>query len=209
MKELLASSFLLCRTHRDHFKNSFLALFFLSVLYAFPWQITGLESGSGYELLTNFFIGMLELLVTVNVINTTIALRHNTLKERLIYTAPAFFIGSLVYVMLSMLGLVLFIVPGLWCLVFLVFVPLAKIISPEESAFKKSKELVRKSPFLVVSFVFFSLLIEFIPTVLDLLGNWQLKILLNILIAAPWAVINILFINAFVRLYYQLEAAHK
>ncbi len=207
MKELFITSFFLCRIHHKLLLKSFVGLVLLTVLYSIPWSITGLPSGSGYELLFNLFVGIMELIITVNVINVVSGIIKNKTPENLIYTVPAFFIGSLCYICLTLLGIVFLIIPGLWSLIFLAFVPLAKILSPSEGPFKKSKELVSKSPYLVTGFVILSLMIEFMPTLLEFIPDWQLKLMLNMVISIPWSAVKIVFITAFVRLYYQLEAA--
>lgn len=206
MKDLLVSSFRFLQNHRFQYAKIFIAIWLLGFFHVFPWELTNLGPNSTIEILVNIILAILELMLIVSAINLTYARMFNKERERLIYTLPTFLIHSLYYVFITVAGLFLFIVPGLWTMTYFAFVPQAAMFAPEESAFKKSRALVSKKPLLVFSLVLFSLVTEFIPAgLLYFLPSWLLKLFAQAVMGPLIAILDLVTIIAFVRLYFELN----
>lgn len=192
------------KQHKNLFIKAFSVLVVLNIFEAFPWEIMGLGQNSGPELISNVMIGVIGLIVMVDVINAQVAIVRNQNKERLLYTVPSFFISQIIYLIISLIGLALFIVPGLLAFIFFGLAPLLTIVEPNASAFKRSFALTKKDFVTVAVLIIGSLLIELIPAGVALLPGWQLRSIVLIVLSYPLALLAFVLIQSTVKLYYHL-----
>lgn len=205
LKKLFISSYEDFKTNKNLFLKTFIVLVIINICEAFPWELTG-EQNSAPEILFNIVIGVITLIISVDVINSQVAIIKQQGKERLLYTVPSFFIAQILYILISLFGLALFIIPGLLAFVFFGFAPLLTIVEPENfsTSFKRSFHLVKKDFLTVAIFNIVILALELVPALIALIPGWQLRAILLIALSYPLALLSFLFMQAMVKLYFYL-----
>lgn len=189
----------------EKFSSLLIILLVLNCFNAFPWEITGLESGSTPEILLEILIGICGLVITVAIINREHALLKNSPEEEMKYLLPTFFITTLYYTLIFLFGLMLFVIPGLLAMWFFSLAPLVSILDPDSSPLKKSMELTKKNPVLVLLLLLATLALELIPASFRLIPLWEVRTAVLLAIAYPLSLLGLVVIQSSLRVYYHLE----
>jgi hypothetical protein len=206
VRSFLESSYTDFKEHKHLFIRSFIVLVVLNLLDAIPWEITGAGPNSGMEIALEILVGIASLFITVDVINSQVAIIRQKTKERMLYTVPSFFISQILYMLITLAGLVLVIVPGIAAFILLGLAPLLTIVEPNVSAFKRSFHLSKKEFATVAILMIGSLILEFFPYGVSLIPGWELRSTMLLILSYPLALISFLVVQSNVKLYFHLVA---
>jgi len=205
LKTFFSLSYVDLKKNSQHYKLSLLGFIVLGLIDAIPWEGMNYLENSGPEILSQVVIFLLSIIVSVDVINTQKTLLTEMPEEKLLFTAPAFLIYSLYFTICVLLGLVLFILPGVLALVFLTLAPFVAVLLNEESPMKASIRLTKKNPLLVAGMAIILLAIELFPALFNFLPRWEVKFFLELLFIFPMALLSLIFIQTMVRVTLFLE----
>lgn len=206
VRSFLETSYSDFKAHKHLFIKSFIVLVVLNILDAFPWELTGSLPNSGLEIVFDIIVGIISVFISVDVINSQVSIIRNKTKERLIYTVPSFFISQILYMLITLAGLFLLIIPGIAAYIMLGLAPLITIVEPNASAFKRSFELTKKNIAAVAILTVGMLLLEFLPYGVSLLPGWEVRAALLVVLSYPLALISFLVVQSTVKLYFHLAA---
>lgn len=206
VRSFLESSYSDFKTHKHLFIKSFIVLVVLNALDAIPWELFGGEQNSGPEIFMSLIVGIISVFISVDVINSQVSIIRNKEKERLLYTVPSFFISQILYMLITLAGFLLLIVPGIAAYILLGLAPLITIVEPNASAFKRSFELTKKNIAAVAILTIGMLVLEFFPYGVSLLPGWELRAVLLVIISYPLALLSFLVVQSTVKLYFHLVA---
>jgi hypothetical protein len=203
----LNESFVVFRKEFRTYLNSFIALVFIGFLASFPWEGMGFEANSFYEIINGVFVGILSLIVLVNVILIEKAKFKGSDKEQLLYATPTYLIYTLYTSLIMLAGFFCFIIPGIILGICFAMVPLASVLIDNDDVnyFKLSYRMARIEPWPIICFGVLTILIELPSFAFDLIPNWQIKLLLNILYSFIDSVLMIVLTLTSVKVFYYLK----
>jgi hypothetical protein len=195
------------KTEFRTYLNSYIALVIIGLIASCPWEGMGFESNSVYEIILGLIVGILSLVVVVNVILIEKAKFKGSTKEELLYATPTYLIYTLYTSLIMLAGFLCLIVPGIVLGVFFGMVPLASILIDNDDVnyFKLSYRMARADPWPIICFGLASLLIELPTFAFDLIPDWHLKLLFNIIFSFLDSALMIIVTLASVRVFYYLK----
>jgi hypothetical protein len=168
------------------------------------YKVVGGQEGDGGSI----SIALVSIILTF-IITAKIILMHKkdaTSNEKMIYVLVPFLLYSFYYSLLFFIGLIFFIIPGLWVLIFLSQAPLlAALSSTEGSLFKASISLVKKNVKLVAWISVATVLLEFFALAFAPIANPQLRLILTAIFSVPDALLSVVLTIASVRIFYYLN----
>lgn len=182
----------------------FLALLFLSNAEIFlPLANISEESSAA---ITLSILIMLLIFVVLSHIVLMEKRKHGGGGE-LKYFVPTFLLYNIYYSFLFLIGIFLFVLPGLYVLIYFFLVPLVAVLddSIDGQYFKRSKELVQKNLPLVIWAATINLGINFIPMLGKMIDGAWIKYALNFLISIPESYLTLLFTITNVKIFYHLK----
>lgn len=184
--------------------SAFLALVFLGNTDTI-YPLLGVSEESTIYIVLTVIATLLIFIVLSQVV--LIQKRKHGGTGALSFFVPTFLLYNLYYSFLFFLGLLLFIVPGLYVLVFFSMVPFIAVLDDEIDGkfFKRSRELVKKNIGLVAWASFFNLLVEFSALLFSPIQDPTVKGVLNFLFSIPDAFITLVLTIAMVKIYYYLK----
>jgi hypothetical protein len=182
-------------------------LVIIDLIASFPWAGLGFGGNSFISIMTSVFVGILNLIVVVQVILIEKSRLKRSEKESLLYAAPTYLIYTIYYSLLVLLGVVCFIIPGIILAVVLSMVPIATILIDDEKVnfFKISYQMTKKNPSLIITFVITSVFLELISAAFEFIGNWQIKLGVDIAYSFVDAFLLIIVTMASVKTFYYLK----
>ncbi|MDO9183754.1 MAG: hypothetical protein Q7U04_15170 [Bacteriovorax sp.] len=123
------------------------------------------------------------------------------------YFVPTFLLYNLYYSFLFFAGLLLFVIPGFYILIYYAMVPFVAVLDDENegSFFSESKRLVKKNISLVAWASLINLIIEFSALLFSPIDNLVVKGIANFLFSIPDAFITLVMTVATVKVYYYLK----
>lgn len=184
--------------------SAFLALFFLgNAETLFPLLGVGEESNA-YIILT-IVTTLLSFVVLSQVV--LIQKKKNGGSGELTLFVPTFLLYNLYYSFLFFGGILLFVIPGIYVLIFFSMVPFIAVLddSAEGQFFKKSHELVKNNLSVVIWASVINLLVECSAFIFSPIHDPVMKAIANFFYSIPDAFITLVMTIAMVKVYYHLK----
>lgn len=191
---------------KDYFQSC-VALFCINLITSVPWQGMGYESNSLYEILCNVIAALLSLVVIVNIVMIEKSKVKERAKEGLLYTIPTYFIYTLYCMIIISMGLFLYLVPGILAYLVLLMVPLSSVLIDNDSVnyFKVSFQMFKKEPLLIFLLGIATIISEGVFFLFDMIPDWQLAMVLEILYGFLDAVLVTLVTMTSVKIFYHIK----
>lgn len=186
------------------FGPSFLALIILGNVESLNLLMGIGEESSLFILMT--IVSTLMVFIVISSIVLIQKKKHGGQGD-LVFFVPTFLLYNLYYSFLFFLGLLCFLVPGFYVLIFFAMVPFVAVLDDDTkgSVFKKSRELVKKNISVVAWASFMNLIMECSPLLLSPIRNEGLKAAILFLFSLPDAFATIVMTVAMVKIYYYLK----
>lgn len=190
--------------NKKNYGYSFFALIILGNLESLN-TLMGVSDESSWSILATVVSTLMVFMVISNIV--LIQKRKHGGPDDLIFFVPTFLLYNLYYSFLFFLGLLCFLTPGIYVLIFFSMVPFVAVLDNEGSGnvFKKSHELVKKNISLVAWASLINLLMECSPLLFAPIGNEGLKTTLLFLFSLPDAFATMVMTVATVKIYYYLR----
>lgn len=201
---LMTSSSVQLWNDKEKFFSAFIALIFLSnAEMLFPFF--GIHEESSASIMLGIFVMLLIFIVLSHIV--LLEKRRHGGEGELKYFVPTFLLYNIYYSFLFFLGILLFVLPGLYVLFFFFLVPLVAVLDDdiEGHYFKRSKELARKNLPLIIWAALINLSINFFPLIGKMIEGTWLKYSINFLISVPEAYLTLLFTLTSVKIFYYLK----
>jgi hypothetical protein len=196
-------SYLDVKTNIKKYSWMFASLVLLANLEEIYKAFGGQEGDGG-----SITIGLVSIVLTF-IITAKIILMHKknpTHQEKMVYILVPFLLYSFYYSLLFFLGLIFFVVPGLWVLIFLSQAPLiAALGSTKGSLFKASVALVKKNIKLVAWISVTTVLLEFFSLAFAPIADQKLRFLLTAIFSVPDALLTLVLSIVSVKVFYYLS----
>ncbi|MBC7541045.1 MAG: hypothetical protein H7281_19660 [Bacteriovorax sp.] len=189
--------------NKQTYLSAFIALIILgNVETVFP--LLGVTTESNVFI----FLTIFATLATFVILSQIVLIQKKTHggSGELKYFVPTFLLYNLYYSFLFFAGLLVFIVPGFYVLIFFSMVPFVAVLDDEceGSFFKASKLLVKKNVKLVAWASVINLLVEFSAFLVSPIQNPGLKAVANFLFSIPDAFVTLIMTVTTVKIYYYL-----
>lgn len=184
--------------------SAFLALVFLGNVESL-YSLLGISEESTAYIALTVLVAILTYIVLSQIV--LIQKKKHGGEGELSFFVPTFLLYNLYYSFLFFLGLALFILPGLYALVFFSMVPFIAVLDDEVDGkfFKRSRELVKRNVGLVAWASFLSLIAEASGFLLSPIQDPGLKVVVTFLFSIPDSFITMALTIATVKVYYFLK----
>lgn len=184
--------------------KAFIALIFLGNAETFFPFLGVMPESNGFIILT--ILTTIAIFIILSQIVLVQKKNHGGTGE-LKYFVPTFLLYNLYYSFLFFAGLLLFIVPGIYVLIFFSMVPLVAVLDDEcqGSFFSASKLLVKKNIPLVAWASGINLLVEFSALLVSPIENPMLKGIASFFFSIPDAFISLVMTITTVKIFYYLK----
>lgn len=124
-------------------------------------------------------------------------------QGELLFSAVSFILMTIYMTGTVVLGLLFFLLPGIYLLVHLLMAPLLTLYEPALTGWevlKKAHRLAKKNRLILLVMAIISLLLEFITVLIPELDSFLLQVMSSVFLAALSGVMNILFILVLIRI---------
>ena len=181
----------------------FLSLVFLANIDE-AYKAFGGQDGDGWSIALTLLSVLLTFVITAKIIS--MHKKNNETSLPLIYILIPYLLYSFYFSLLFFLGLVIFILPGFWVLIYCSQAPLlAALSSTDKSLFKESIRLVKKNVKLVAYISFCSLFLEFAALIFEPIANQKIRWAMLGLFSFPDALLTLVLTIVSVKIFYYLQ----
>jgi len=196
-------SFAEVKNNFSKYLSSFIALVILANLEELYKALGGSDGDGG-----SIAISSATIILTF-IVSAKIILMHKkdaAPNEKMIYVLVPFLLYSFYYSMFFFLGLLLFVIPGIWVLLFFSQAPLVAALAPSsENFFKRSVKLVKKNVKLVAWISISTVVLEFLSLAFSPIADQKVRFILTGIFSFPDAILNIILTIAGVKIFYYLN----
>ena len=190
--------------NKKNYLNAFLALILLGNLESFFPLIGVLQDSNAF-----IFLSIMTTLATFIILSKVVLLQkiQNGGTGQLRYMVISFLLYNLYYSFLFFAGILLFVIPGFYVLIFFSMVPFVAVLDDDcqGSYFVESKILVKKNIKLLSIASIINLLVEFSSLLTSPIQNATVKAITNLIFSVPFSFITLVMTVTFVKIYYYLK----